>query len=61
LEAYSRLIDSGKLLEDVIPDLETCREQWPDASTQRVLGDAYMKAGHLQEALDTYREALETL
>ena len=61
LEAYSRLIRSGKLLESVIPDLEKYLEQWPEVSTRRVLGDAYMKDGRLQEALDIYREALEAL
>jgi len=61
LEAYTRVIRAGKFLESVIPDLEEHTEQWPHASTQRVLGDAYMRAGRLQEALDTYRRALETL
>ncbi|MDY7079410.1 MAG: tetratricopeptide repeat protein [Chloroflexota bacterium] len=61
LEAYAQLIRSGQLLENVVPDLETCLEQWPDVSMQRVLGDAYMKDGQLQEALDIYRQALETL
>jgi cytochrome c-type biogenesis protein CcmH/NrfG len=61
LEAYTRMIRSSKLLEDVIPDLEGYLEQQPEISTQRVLGDAYMKDGRLQEALDLYRQALETL
>ena len=42
-------------------DLEEYVVQWPDASTQRALGDAYMKDGRVQEALDIYRQALETL
>jgi len=61
LEAYTRVIRSGKLLEEVIPDLEKCLEQWPDLSIQQTLGDAYMKADRLQEALDIYRRALESL
>jgi hypothetical protein len=61
LEAYTRLIRAGKLLENVIPDLESYLKQWPGADVQRVLGDAYMKDGRLQEALDIYRRALETL
>jgi cytochrome c-type biogenesis protein CcmH/NrfG len=28
---------------------------------QRMLGDAYMKDGRLDEALNTYRRALDTL
>jgi len=61
LEAYTRVIRSGKLLESVIPDLEKYLEQWPAISAQRVLGDAYMKDGQLQVALDIYRRALEAL
>jgi hypothetical protein len=61
LDAYSRVIRSGKLLDGVISELEEYVEQWPEPSTQRVLGDAYMKAGRLQDALDVYRDALETL
>nr|HID14568.1 tetratricopeptide repeat protein [Anaerolineae bacterium] len=61
LEAYTRVIRSGKFLEIVIPALEEYVEQWPDVSTQRVLGDAYMKDGRLKEALDIYRRALESL
>jgi cytochrome c-type biogenesis protein CcmH/NrfG len=55
------VIRAGKLLDSVTADLEGHVGQWPDASTQRVLGDAYMKDGRLQKALDTYRRALETL
>jgi len=61
LEAYTRVIRFGKSLENVISDLEVYLEQRPDVSIQRVLGDAYMKDGRLQEALDVYRRALETL
>jgi tetratricopeptide (TPR) repeat protein len=61
LEAYTRVIRAGKLLEDVTADLEEYVEQWPDAGTQRALGDAYMKGGRLREALGIYRRALETL
>jgi len=61
LEAYTRVIRSGKMLDILIPDLERRLKQWPDVSVQRVLGDAYMKDGQLQKALDIYRRALETL
>ena len=61
MEAYTRLIRAGKLLENVIPDLEGYVQQWPDVSIRRVLGDAYMKDGRLDDALDVYRRALETL
>ncbi len=61
LEAYGRVIRTGKSLESVITALEEYVEQRPDANTQRVLGDAYMKDDRLQEALDMYRRALENL
>jgi tetratricopeptide (TPR) repeat protein len=61
LEAYSRVIRSGRHLDMVIQELEAYLRQWDDASTRRVLGDAYMKDGRLQKALDLYRQALDTL
>ena len=61
LEAYSRVIRGGKLLDGVTTDMEEHVEEWPDPSVQRVLGDTYMKDGQLQKALDIYRRALETL
>ena len=61
LETYTRVIRAGKLLDSVTADLEGYVRQWRDASTQRVLGDAYMKDGRLQKALNIYRRALETL
>jgi tetratricopeptide (TPR) repeat protein len=61
LEAYSRVIRAGKFLDTVVVELEEYLEQWPDVATQRVLGDAYMKGGRLEEALAIYRQALEAL
>jgi tetratricopeptide (TPR) repeat protein len=61
LEAYSRLIRAGRELDVVIEELEEYLEQWSDVSTQRVLGDAYMKNNQLDKALALYRQALESL
>jgi cytochrome c-type biogenesis protein CcmH/NrfG len=61
LESYGQIVRAGKLLDQVIPDLETCLEQWPHITAQRLLGDAYMKDGRLSEALHTYRRALDSL
>ncbi|MDY6878265.1 MAG: hypothetical protein SWK90_18935, partial [Chloroflexota bacterium] len=61
LEIYTRVIRAGKFLEGIITTLERYVEQQPDVSTQRVLGDAYMKDDRLQEALDIYRQTLEDL
>jgi hypothetical protein len=59
--AYQSLIERGMLLDDVAADLEDYAEQWPDAMLQQALGDAYMRADRLHEALEMYRQALETL
>ena len=61
LEAYGRVVRAGKFLDTIITELEEYLEQWPEVGTQRVLGDAYMKGGRLQDALELYRLALETL
>ena len=61
LMTYSRLIRVGKLLDVVIAELEEYLEKWPDISTQRVLGDAYMKNDQVDKALYIYRQALEHL
>jgi tetratricopeptide (TPR) repeat protein len=61
LQAYGRLIRAGKSLDIVTTELEEYAGQWPDVATRRVLGDAYMKSGRLDEALALYRQALENL
>jgi tetratricopeptide (TPR) repeat protein len=59
--AYEQLVHRGELLGDVIGDLENYAEQEADPGVLQALGDAYMRADHLQEALDTYRRALASL
>jgi tetratricopeptide (TPR) repeat protein len=59
--AYEKLIQQNKLTDDVIADLEDYADQWSDAGLLQALGDAYMKADRLQDALDTYRQALASL
>ena len=61
LRAYARVIHSGDLIESVVADLEEYVAQWPDVGTWQLLGDAHMRGGRLQDALDTYRRALNTL
>jgi tetratricopeptide (TPR) repeat protein len=61
IETYNHLIASSELLDDVVPDLEDYVAQWPDASLQQALGDAYMRADRLTDALDIYRRALAGL
>jgi cytochrome c-type biogenesis protein CcmH/NrfG len=45
----------------LIGDLETAVAGQRQPLLQRVLGDAYMRNGQLQKALDTYRDALDRL
>jgi tetratricopeptide (TPR) repeat protein len=62
LDQYESLIESAQLLEDVTNDLGSLAEAQPDtARVRRLLGDAHMRRGMLQEALDAYRSALEQL
>ena len=61
VEAYDELVARGELLGEVIADLENYTEQWPDARVMQSLGDAYMKADRLEDALNTYRQALAVL
>ncbi len=61
-EAYGELVKAGHLLDDVIDDLETAVDSHSSsAALWQLLGDAYMKAGHLQKALKTYRQALKKI
>jgi tetratricopeptide (TPR) repeat protein len=55
---YSRLIKKGKLLEDIIFDLQEAVYSHPvDVIIWQTLGDAYFRANRLQEALDAYSKA----
>lgn len=56
----------GKLsiqrINTVIDDLVRASEKYPDeVSVAQTLGDAYMKANKLQEALDAYTKAQNLL
>ena len=55
-EQYETLARSAPdVLDDVIADLEAITTEQPDLlALQQVLGDAYMEAGQLQDALDKY-------
>jgi tetratricopeptide (TPR) repeat protein len=61
IETYDRLIRRDSLMNEIIPDLEDYTEQWSDPSAMQALGDAYTRADRLQDALDVYRRALESL
>lgn len=62
LETYSKLIKKGRFLEEVIYDLRDALYRYPvEVSIWQSLGDAYMRANQLQEALDAYTKAEELL
>lgn len=55
LANYDQLIKKGKRVDQVIADLEATDQARPDdPEILQALGDAYMRADRLQEALDTY-------
>ncbi len=61
IQAYDHLIRCGRLLDEIIPDLEDYAEQSSDPGVQQALGDAYARTDRLQDALDVYRRALASL
>jgi tetratricopeptide (TPR) repeat protein len=62
LQAYGNLIRKGKLLEDITFDLKEALYRFPvEVSIWQALGDAYMRANRLQDALDAYTKAEELL
>jgi len=59
---YEALAFAEAMLSDVERDLRALVQRQPDLpQARRVLGDVFMREGRLQEALDTYRAALEQL
>jgi hypothetical protein len=62
LESYSRLIKKARFLDEVIYDLREALYRYPvEVSIWQSLGDAYMRANRLQDALDAYTKAEELL
>jgi tetratricopeptide (TPR) repeat protein len=62
LESYSRLIRKTRYLDEVIYDLREATYRYPvDVNIWQSLGDAYMRANRLQDALDAYTKAEELL
>ena len=62
LESYGRLIKKGRYLDEVIFDLREELDRFPvEVSILQTLGDAYMRANRLQDALDAYTKAEELL
>jgi len=62
LEHYGKLIKRGKHLEETIRDLSDSIYRYPvEVGIWQTLGDAYMRANRLKEALDAYNKAEELI
>ena len=62
LETYAKLIKKGRFLDEVVFDLREALYRYPvEVSIWQSLGDAYMRANRLQDALDAYTKAEELL
>ncbi len=62
LYSYEKLIRKGRMLDEIIFDLREALYRYPvDVSILQALGDAYMRANRLQDALDAYTKAEELL
>ena len=58
LKEYAKLIKKKRLLEETIYDLREALDEYPvNISIWQTLGDAYMRADRLQEAIDAYTNA----
>ncbi len=62
LTHYSKLIKKGKHLEETIRDLTESIYRYPvEVGIWQTLGDAYMRANRLKEALEAYNKAEELI
>jgi hypothetical protein len=62
LQHYENLISGGLQLDRIIEDIKQIIKSYPaNAMLYQVMGDAMMKDGRLQSALDAYRTALAKL
>ncbi len=62
MKEYGKLIKRNRLLDEVIHDLREAIYRYPvDVVIWQTLGDAYMRANRLQDALDAYTKAEELL
>lgn len=60
LNAYEELVQAGQSLDETIVDLsEYVKGRRVDPRAYRIMGDAMMGQGRLQDALDMYRKALD--
>jgi tetratricopeptide (TPR) repeat protein len=59
---FGKLIKKGKFLEEIIAELSDSLYRYPvEVGIWQTLGDAYMRANRLKEALDAYNKAEELI
>ena len=62
VQLYDSLVTSGAHLDRVIEDIQQTVKSYPtNVILYQIMGDAMMKDGRLQSALDAYRQALSKL
>ena len=62
MSQYRGMIEGGQGLSTLIADLESATDEYTQQPRlRRILGDAYMRNGQLQRALEVYRIALDEL
>jgi competence ComEA-like helix-hairpin-helix protein len=62
LSHYTSLIKAKQMLPEVVQDLNEALYRFPvDISIWEALGDAHLRSGHLQSALDAYTKAEELI
>ena len=62
LDDYQSLVETGDSMHTVIADLERASELHQDKPMiRRMLGDAYMRNGQINRAIETYRNALDQM
>ena len=62
LKEYGKLVKKKRLLDETIYDLREALVDYPiNIEIWQMLGDAYMRAGRLQEAIDAYTKAEKLL
>ncbi|MFK7801517.1 MAG: hypothetical protein AB8G95_07800 [Anaerolineae bacterium] len=61
LSEFQSMLKSGENIPEVIRKIRSQLEIRNDSTLQKLLGDAYMETGQLQDALDAYRQAQRLL
>jgi len=62
LSNYEQLVKQGEMVEETIHDLREAIDRYPmEIPLYQLLGDAYMRTNHLQDAIDAYTKAEKLL